>query len=529
MPLGSVGKICIAGSGVALGYHRNAELTQKSFTTAFIEDKRVYITGDLGRWNETGQLEFLGREDRQVKIRGHRIDCTEVDEVLQRHPLVLRAFTIPVGENEEKSLVAAIECINSELPSDKELSQHTRTSLPDAHIPNNYVFLDSFPLSVNGKLDRVALSGLAKQQLQSLSSEKLSTQESADDFNSSNLNSLKQELTKIWAQLLNCPQLNVHDNFFDVGGHSLLAVRLLRQMKNAISVEVTLAQLLRTPTVNSLALAIHRKNAVEVDNGMTKIRDGQGSTNLFLVPPAGHSLIYFAPLVEHLDSQCNVYSVDSSESTNWNTLEAYASFIVEHIVSIQPTGPWLIGGACFGNHIALEVCAQLPQQSASSTDLFLIDSRAPLNGPGWKYDHHFKLQQLKARRNNPLKFYFNSLQREYKNDRWKALGMRQQRRLRGIFNSNIRKYSDIQSIQSEQFEYYKARVVTANMTLILSRQFAQLNEEIERWRSLTLSTFCCHNLNAKSHYDLVNKRSSYWRQIAQLINESILELSLIHI
>ena len=134
------------------------------------------------------------------------------------------------------------------------------------------------------------------------------------------------------------------------------------------------------------------------------------------------SLIYFAPLVEHLNSQCNVYSIDSSESTNWNTLEAYASSIAEHIVSIQPTGPWLIGGVCYGNHIALEVCSQLPHQPGSISDLLLVDSGAPLNGPGWDFYQDHKIRKKKALRENALKYILNSC---------KTRGNKQLRRLRG--------------------------------------------------------------------------------------------------
>ena len=510
VPLGSVGNICIAGAGLALGYHRDTTQTQQAFSSTLIKGKRVYSSGDLGRWNKAGQLEFFGREDRQVKIRGHRIDCTGVDKVLETHPSVLRAFTIAVGENEQKRLVAAIECNSSNIPQDQAISEHAKKLLPNAHAPNHYLFLDHFPLGVNGKLDRAELSRRIKQNEESPLSKIPTIRDTTDDSNNSKLESLQEQLTDVWAELLNRPHLTRHENFFHVGGHSLLAIRLLQKMKVAASIDVTLAQLLRTPTVNSLATAIYRERTRDIDSGLTKIRDGKGSKNLFFIPPAGHSLIYFAPLVEHLNSQCNVYSIDSSESTNWNTLEAYASSIAEHIVSIQPTGPWLIGGVCYGNHIALEVCSQLPHQPGSISDLLLVDSGAPLNGPGWDFYQDHKIRKKKALRENALKYILNSC---------KTRGNKQLRRLRGVFNSNVREYIGIQTIQNKHFLSYHAQVVTANIIMIVSREYAKREEDIERWRSLTHSTFTCHYSSAKNHYELLNKRSSYWSQIAGLIDE----------
>ena len=132
---------------MALGYYHNDAQTQQAFLSTVIKDQRVYRTGDLGRWNDTGQLELIGRNDRQINLRGHRIDCRGIDQVLETHPSVLRAFTILVGENEQKRLASAIQCVNSELPEDVVLIRHCRTQLPDAHVPSQFLFLNDFPLN----------------------------------------------------------------------------------------------------------------------------------------------------------------------------------------------------------------------------------------------------------------------------------------------------------------------------------------------------------------------------------------------
>ena len=298
VPLGTIGEVCLSGTGVALGYYHNDAQTQQAFLSTVIKDQRVYRTGDLGRWNEAGQLELIGRNDRQINLRGHRIDCRGVDQVLEIHPSVLRAFTILVGENEQKRLASAIQCVNSELPEDVALIRHCRTQLPDAHVPGQFLFMNDFPLNANGKLDRVALSSHIEQTANSPVAETTTTVKAPDQHHSSKLSGLQRDLIGIWAKLLNRPHLTGDENFFDVGGHSLLAIRLLHQMKSSLSLDVTLAQLLRTPTVNSLALAKLSDHAIVVDNGLTKIRDGDGPENIFLIPPAGHSLVYFKPLAE---------------------------------------------------------------------------------------------------------------------------------------------------------------------------------------------------------------------------------------
>ena len=221
---------------------------------------------------------------------------------------MLRAFTILVGENEQKRLASAIQCVNSELPEDVALIRHCRTQ-PDPHVPSQFLFLNDFPLNANGKLDRVALSSHIEQTANSPVAETTTTVKAPDQHHSSKLSGLQRDLIGIWAKLLNRPHLTGDENFFDVGGHSLLAIRLLHQMKSSLSLDVTLAQLLRTPTVNSLALAKLSDHAIVVDKGLTKIRDGDGPENIFLIPPAGCSLVYFKPLTEFLNPRFNVYSI----------------------------------------------------------------------------------------------------------------------------------------------------------------------------------------------------------------------------
>ena len=267
-----------------------------------------------------------------------------------------------------------------------------------------------------------------------------------------------------------------------------------------------------------------RDSAIVVDKGLTKIRDGDGPENIFLIPPAGCSLVYFKPLTEFLNPRFNVYSIDSYESIHWDSIETYAGFIAKSMISIQPSGPWLIVGACFGNHIVLEIAAQLPpqpQKPASESHLYLIDSSPPLNGPGWSCDAYKEIARMNSRKKNTLAIYWRKLVQNYQLDRFKSLAHRQKRRLIGLVNSDVRKYNRVRVIQGRTFTTYRSRPVATGITLILSREYAQKEEEIERWRSLTLGNFNCHCTDALTHYDLVNKRSPYWRHIAQIFNKTI--------
>ncbi len=244
VPVGAVGEIYIGGAGVALGYLNREELTRERFVE--LEGERYYKSGDLGRWLSTGVIEFAGRADEQVKVRGFRVEIGEVEAALVGHAGVKQAVVVARGDaSGEKRLVAYyVAEEGAEAPTAGDLREHVRGLLPEYMVPSVFVPLDAMPLTQNSKVDHKALPapedvGAARE------AEYIAPRTAAEEM-----------LAGIWGELLNVEQVGVADNFFELGGHSLLATQLMSRVREAFSVEVPLRQLFERPTLGGLGLAV---------------------------------------------------------------------------------------------------------------------------------------------------------------------------------------------------------------------------------------------------------------------------------
>ncbi len=254
VPLGVVGDLYIAGRKLARGYWSRPELTAEKFIPDSFsgeEGTRLYLTGDKAKYQASGNLEFLGRTDHQVKLRGYRIELGEIESALRRHEQVQEAIVVARDEADgEKRLVAYVVAGNALAVN--ELRSWLRDRLPEYMTPAAFVLMNALPLTPNGKVDRQALP--------------------APDFNNVGEESLtaprtqiEEVLIGIWAKVLGIAQLGIHDNFFELGGHSLMATRLISHMRNELNVEVPLSKVFESPTVARLAEHVEQE-----------MRDGPG-------------------------------------------------------------------------------------------------------------------------------------------------------------------------------------------------------------------------------------------------------------
>ena len=235
-PIGVAGELFIGGAGLARGYHRRPALTAARFVERGGE--RLYRTGDLVRWRADGNLEFLRRVDQQIKLRGHRIELEEIEAVLQRHPAV-RACAVEVRD---ETLVAHVVPA-AEPPSFEVLTAHLAAQLPKVMVPSAVRILEALPMTPNGKLDRAALAAIG-------------VAEAAPQRAVPPRSSTERALAGIWSALLERASVGVHDDFFAVGGHSLLAAQLVAQIDKRLGVEVPLRAVFERPTIAALAAAI---------------------------------------------------------------------------------------------------------------------------------------------------------------------------------------------------------------------------------------------------------------------------------
>ena len=243
-PIGVPGELCIGGTGVARGYLNRSELTEEKFIAdPFSQEPgaRIYRTGDRARYLADGNIELLGRIDHQVKVRGFRIELGEIEAVLREHP-ALRDAVVLAREDVpgDKRLVGYVVAADTP-PTTGELRSFLQQKLPDYMVPGVFVFLEALPLTPNGKVDRRALPvpDMARPELESV----FVAPESG----------VEKTLAEIWRAVLGLERVGIHDNFFDLGGHSLLLAKVHSQFQAAFGREVAMIDLFRYPTISALA------------------------------------------------------------------------------------------------------------------------------------------------------------------------------------------------------------------------------------------------------------------------------------
>jgi natural product biosynthesis luciferase-like monooxygenase protein/amino acid adenylation domain-containing protein len=270
VPIGSTGELYIAGAGLARGYLHRADLTAERFVANPFGSpgERMYRTGDLARWRADGELEFLGRVDHQVKVRGFRIELGEIEAALLSCRGVSQAVALARADGGgELRLVIYVTASPERAPEVAELRLHLKQALPDYMLPSAYVILDEFPLTLNGKIDRKALPAPEGRA-------------SAVEYVAAR-NPTEEMLAAIWAEVLSLGRIGIHDNFFEMGGHSLLAMRIVSLVRNRMGLEMPLRLLFEAPTIcelsehlegtmllGTLAQALPRNAAREVETGV---------------------------------------------------------------------------------------------------------------------------------------------------------------------------------------------------------------------------------------------------------------------
>jgi acyl-coenzyme A synthetase/AMP-(fatty) acid ligase/acyl carrier protein len=244
VPLGVSGELYIGGAGVSRGYLNRPDLTEKAFVkNPFSPDPSavMYKTGDLTRYYANGNIEFLGRIDQQIKIRGFRVELGEIETVLLEHPSIKQAVVI-VREDRpgDARLVAYMVHAEGLKIDSKELRQFLRKKLPDYMIPQHFVELDTLPRTPNGKINRKALP-------------KPDAGMQADDNYKEPQTAIEKQLAAIWADILGTKKVGSNDSFFELGGHSVLAIQVVSAVRDSLSVDLPLRAIFETPILIDLA------------------------------------------------------------------------------------------------------------------------------------------------------------------------------------------------------------------------------------------------------------------------------------
>ncbi|MEG4576129.1 amino acid adenylation domain-containing protein [Microcoleus sp. N3A4] len=406
VPIGVPGELYTGGAGLARGYLNRPDLTAERFIPNPFNDfrlpildfrlgnagekleiaqsqeasnhpksNRLYKTGDLARYLPDGNIEYLGRTDNQVKIRGFRIEVGEIEAVLAGHPDVSQAaIAVQLDASGNKCLAAYAVSRPGQILAAGTLRGFLQERLPDYMIPAGFVFLDALPLNPNGKVDRRALAS-QKWQSSGAAPNEIIAVAPRDKF--------EIQVTKIWEKVLGINSMGIRDNFFEVGGHSLLAARLLAEIEKVFDKKLPLSAIFQSPTVEQLANILREPEWSSPSPSMVVIQPGTGSYKppLFCIHVLGRGLEFYRPLMNYLERSQAVLGLSTQimdeKLAPPNRVKDLATYYIQEMRTFQPHGPYFLLGVSFGGTVAFEMARQLHDLGEKVALLGLLDTYGP--------------------------------------------------------------------------------------------------------------------------------------------------------
>jgi amino acid adenylation domain-containing protein len=364
--IGIPGELHIGGVGLARGYIKRPELTAEKFIPNPFNPQagsRLYKTGDLVRYLPDGNIEYIGRIDNQVKIRGFRIELGEIESVLLQHPQIREGVVIVREDSPGDKRLVAYYVAGNPVPAISELRSFIKQKLPDYMVPAAFVNLESLPLTPNGKIDRKSLPSPSSIYAD-INDEIV---EPRDEY--------EKNLVTIWQEVLKLPSISVKDNFFDIGGDSLLAVRLSDYISSYFKTNVPLGTIFQFPTIEQLAELIKQGLEEYSLSCLALLQKGEPNhLPLFLF----QGIDIYRPLALRLGEKQTVYGLSIEMLDGYedflDDVEKLAAYYIQEMRTVQPVGPYLLGGISFGGMVALEVAQQLQQAGEKVALLALFDT-----------------------------------------------------------------------------------------------------------------------------------------------------------
>ncbi|HEY1354225.1 MAG TPA: amino acid adenylation domain-containing protein [Ktedonobacteraceae bacterium] len=370
LPPGTPGELYIGGEGLARGYLRRPALTAERFLPDALSGQpgaRLYRTGDLARYRKDGQLEFLGRLDGQVKVRGLRIELGEIETALSFYPGVsVCVVVVQRDQAEALHLVAYILPLPGQQPDPAQMRTYLQERLPHYMVPAAFILCSALPLTPSGKVDRRTLS--EQYQRTTTPRQRIGPRDLVE-----------LRLLQLWEKVLHTAPIGVTDHFFELGGHSLLAIQLLAQMDNELGYKVPLSVLIQQGTIERIAQLVRTGEAALRPAALLPLQTGTDTPPFFCVHPAGGSALCYVDLARQLGRPFYGLQAEGLFDTPRapDSLQEIASHYCAALQATWPRGPYLLGGWSLGGVIALEMAQQLLAQGQQIAQLLLIDSVVP--------------------------------------------------------------------------------------------------------------------------------------------------------
>ena len=371
-PVGVQGEFYIGGAGVARGYLNDQEKTENSFIN-HPKLGYIYKTGDYGVLTRNGYIEFLGRRDQQVKIKGYRVELGEIERWLLRHSSIKNVIVIDRTDASGRKYLCAY-IVSDEKPPVSELRDFLSVKLPDYMVPAHFVYIEKIPLTPNGKVNRKELPEL---EVEVITGNEYQAPESYTE----------KKLASVWELLLNIRKVGSTDNFFELGGDSLTATRLAASIRKEFSAEIPLNEIFKSPTIRDIAKYIIKADKLRgvksVENMVLLKRGTEAGKNIFFIHAGSGEVEVYVDLCNGLKENFSCWAIRAERhgyGPRNNDITELATLYLAKIRQIQPHGPYDVVGWCVGGTVAFEIARQLEEEAEKIEFLALINSLAPQEG-----------------------------------------------------------------------------------------------------------------------------------------------------
>jgi amino acid adenylation domain-containing protein len=425
VPIGVPGELYLGGVQVGRGYYNKRELTEERFIADPFSkgaSTRLYKTGDLVRYLPNGEIQFLGRTDNQVKVRGHRIELGEIESAIMLHPAAQESIVV-VREDPpaDKRLVAYVRSATRCASLVPELRSLLKEQLPTYMVPSAFVLLDGFPMTPNGKLDRIALP---PPDARSPESEEL-------ELHVPPRTSTENVLVGIWCELLGVNQVSVLDSFFELGGHSLMLVQLISRIKQVLNVSLGVPELFQNPTIETLGRIIDSQPSMKKRKArVVQLHQGDAGPSVYLIYAGPDEL----RLAELMDKSYRIFGIEAPWPLVWReavannqiaafpSMEQLAAPYVAALNSHERSSSCVLAGHSFAGLIAFEVAHQIQRQGGHVDTVMLFDTWAKYTTAREAAWRQWQQLWLPARNgistDQPLQSIGSRLNRSWRIGRW---------------------------------------------------------------------------------------------------------------
>ncbi|MDQ6815256.1 MAG: amino acid adenylation domain-containing protein [Bacteroidota bacterium] len=401
---GAAGEIYISGDGVGGGYLNLPELTSQKFIDnpfSFAGGK-MYKTGDLGKYVANGEIQCLGRIDRQIKVRGFRIEPGEIESAITRHCSC--AEVLVIAQQDDRLHPTLVACLVFENPADKNnfspivgrLKYQLKAELPAYMIPDHFIGLAQLPLLPNGKIDYKAIPRVHTQTI---------------DKDESEYSEAEKLVSNVWRHFLGTKNIGINDNFFLLGGHSMIAVEVMVRLEKETGIKLPLSSLFEYPTIKEFATLLRGDNKESIWKSLVPIKSTGTKMPVYVIHGSGSNIMNFSSFASHMDADQPVYGLQAKGLNGLeeplSSMEEIASTYITEVIKHNPTGPYAIAGYSFGGYVAIEMARQLRLMGKEVKMLGMFDTNAKEHF--WNTSFHYKI--------------FNKLVRQLKKGIWISTGL----------------------------------------------------------------------------------------------------------